>query len=78
MEYRPVGNWPKVCRVGKTEVKAGDKLFFPTDKRRDEKSPAFAMSAKGRASLSFCTAYLTTDWKRGEVRRLANWLSDEE
>ncbi len=23
-------------------------------------------------------AYLTTDWKRGEVRRLANWLSEEE
>jgi hypothetical protein len=23
-------------------------------------------------------AYLTTDWKRGEVRRVANWLSEEE
>ena len=23
-------------------------------------------------------AYLTTDWKSGEVRRLANWLSEEE
>ena len=22
--------------------------------------------------------YLTTDWKSGEVRRLANWLSEEE
>jgi hypothetical protein len=22
-------------------------------------------------------AYLTTDWKSGEVRRLANWLSEE-
>jgi hypothetical protein len=22
--------------------------------------------------------YLTTDWNKGDVRRLANWLSDDE
>jgi hypothetical protein len=25
-----------------------------------------------------CDVYFTTDWKSGEVSRLANWLSEEE
>jgi hypothetical protein len=29
------------------------------------------------SELTGC-GYLTTDWKSGEVRRLANWLSEEE
>jgi len=45
-----------------------------------KKSPTFAMNARLGLLLlaSGVVVYLTTDWKRGEVRRLANWLSEEE
>ena len=45
----------------------------------NKQSPNFARDAK--FGLLFCCvplSYLTTDWKSGEVRRLANWLSEEE
>jgi hypothetical protein len=32
----------------------------------------------GHPGFGLVTDYLTTDWKSGEVRRLANWLSEEE
>src|SRR5258707_15870429 len=31
-----------------------------------------------RVAVRCRLAYLTTDWKRGEGRRLANWRSEEE
>jgi len=29
-------------------------------------------------AVALLLSYLTTDWKSGEVRRLANWLSEEK
>jgi len=49
---------------------------------QERKSPASLDAKAGlflEVSPSACGgAYLTTDWKSGEVRRLANWLSEEE
>jgi hypothetical protein len=41
--------------------------------------PGVRMSAMPGFVFGLSAAsYLTTDWKRGDVRRLANWLSDDE
>jgi hypothetical protein len=50
--------------------------------RRSRKSkapdPLFGPGANLRNVAKWFWCYLTTDWKSGEVRRLANWLSEEE
>jgi len=49
---------------------------------QERKSPASLDAVAGLflwvSPIAFSCAYLTTDWKSGEVRRLANWLSEEE
>jgi len=45
-----------------------------------QESPSFA-GVNAKIGLVYCccdAAYLTTDWKSGEVSKLANWLSLEE
>ena len=38
----------------------------------------FGCEESGAALRLICGDYLTTDWKSGEVSKLANWLSEDE
>jgi hypothetical protein len=74
---RITGNTEVIPRAGKPYLS----IYEIGSRSASKKSPAFVGEYDDRAFVLRCDTaddYFTTDWKSGEVRRLANWLSVEE